>query len=82
MILDALTVWQYMDIGALRAEFAVSLQSVSCGDGHGEDAKTYLGKVFTNALQPSTQVVAKGTGFAGLTGALTEEFARNVGCVC
>lgn len=79
-----------MDIGALGAELAVSLASmVSMRKAKGRarpaqeqimlnQNKTHLGKVFADGFGGDTQLVAEGTGIAGLAGALTVELAGNM----
>lgn len=44
----------------------------------GKMGATYLGKVLANILGCGTEIVAKGTSIASLTGALSEEFTGNV----
>jgi hypothetical protein len=43
---------------------------------------TYLGKVLADVLRRGSEIVTKGTGIAGLAGALSEELARDMSGVC
>lgn len=54
---------------------ATQRRSPSAGN---EAHPTYLRKIFADGLGGMAEVVAEGTGIAGLTRALSEEFARDV----
>lgn len=78
-VVDAPAVGEDVDIGALGAEFAVSLRWLAGAAGKGCGVRgANLCKVLANRLRGLTQLVTKGTGVAGLAGALSEELAGHV----